>query len=224
MRRLRTGYRDGRDASLAFRQQTAHHSPVALPLTHYVEHSPLRLRLASPDTSRQWPSTRYTAWRQRRSGGGNISDGGSDGSQSETRRERMGTASMLTTADFFTPHLIMSSILAGINLTLWSAVVVARWRTGQRLESMEWFAIALFFMLMQAQSLLRLLGLLTVSARVIVAGALALTAIAGGIAEWRRWSRVVTPQQRRIARLTTATLVMLVAANLLLITTLPNDS
>lgn len=136
-------------------------------------------------------------------------------------------ASMLTSADFFTLRvvaLIMSSILGGINLTLWSAVVVARWRTGQRLESMEWFAIALFFMLIQAQFLLRLLGLLTVGARLIIAGALALTAIAGSIAERRRWSRIVTPQQRRIARMQTATLVMLATANLLLITTLPNNS
>jgi hypothetical protein len=133
----------------------------------------------------------------------------------------------MTPANFFPLHivaLVTTSVLGAINLTLWSAVVGERWRTGQRLESAEWLAIALFSMLMQAQFLLRLLGLLTVGARLFVAGALALTAVAGSIAEWRRWSRAVTPQQQRIARMQTATLVLLVASNLLIITSLPNYS
>ncbi len=111
--------------------------------------------------------------------------------------------------------LIMTIILAGITITLWTLVVVERWRRGQRLEGMEWLAIGLLFMMIPTQLTLRQLGFLTESALVVVLGALALAAIVGLAVEWRRWSHVATHQQRKIANLQTATLVLLGITNAL---------
>ena len=49
----------------------------------------------------------------------------------------------------------------------------------------------------------------------LVIGAVALVGVVGCATQWRRWSHVTTDHQRKLAIMTTLTLVILLAVNIL---------